>query len=255
MAAAPGVRAELVGPKVTLGIYSANLQRKKSLTEDRHCYKSIRLVDHGVVCGTCSVYIDYITRESTGHNLQITERTVHSFHVIAQSHQAYFYAWWLCPDRVSSKQRNGPSESTVQRDQLVFVHGAGGNNRMSVFVAVIVGLVWGLTNSGIQFGARQSTFRPVSDIPRWLVVAVKEHWARLLLSPAYIISQLSNWAASALLVVSLGGSRLHIATPIANAVSLASNVTCSYALGDKYDNRLLIPGLLLTILGALLIGL
>jgi hypothetical protein len=126
---------------------------------------------------------------------------------------------------------------------------------LSALTAIAVGLCWGLTNTLIRVGVVHSA-EQASTSPQWLVQKVGSHWAALLRSKTFVFSQLANWTGSVALVLCLSEASLHIATPIANAVAAAATaVSSAWWMGDKYTLALLVPGILLTILGTVLISL
>lgn len=125
----------------------------------------------------------------------------------------------------------------------------------SALAAIAVGICWGFTNTLIRVGVVQAT-EQASKCPEWLVQKVGSHWAALLRSRTFVVSQLANWAGSVALIACLGEASLHIATPIANAVAAAATAVSSvWFLQEKYALALLVPGLLLTVLGTALISL
>ena len=99
--------------------------------------------------------------------------------------------------------------------------------------------MWGATNTLIRRGVLEAELRKHSALQRQLQRAVGQEWAALLCCPRFVVPQLLNWVASALLVVSLAGSKLHVAMPVANAVSVA----CTAATGKLWmrDQMALAP--------------
>lgn len=125
---------------------------------------------------------------------------------------------------------------------------------MFSFVAIAVGICWGISNTLTRLGVVESTENSLIQ-PGWLVRAVGSHWAALLRSPLFVVSQTVNWAGSAALTVCLSDASLHIATPIANSVAAAATaVSSAVLLREKYLFSLLIPGLVLTAIGTVLIS-
>lgn len=112
----------------------------------------------------------------------------------------------------------------------------------SILACVLVGVIWGSTDQFIRLGVVQADRK----------AATGGHWARLLTTPLYVVSQLANWCGSVLLVRSLAHSELHLAGPIANAVALATNALVGLAMGHELQTRFLAPGLLFVALGVFL---
>jgi Putative transmembrane family 234 len=118
---------------------------------------------------------------------------------------------------------------------------------MAVY-ACLVGVIWGSTDAVARLGVLKAGNRRKSA-SGWAAT----HWGCLLSNPTYALAQALNWGGSALFVMLLRGSRLHVVAPVANAVSLASNVGCSVlVLRERWDLRLLLPGLLCVVIGAYL---
>lgn len=91
--------------------------------------------------------------------------------------------------------------------------------------------------------------------PPRIAALVGNHWAQLIFAQTYVLAQLLNWCASAVLVLSLKGAALHSATPLANAVTvIVTAVTSSCCLGNEFQMRWLVPGVVLTSVGAALIA-
>lgn len=111
-------------------------------------------------------------------------------------------------------------------------------------MAVLVGVCWGLTNTAVRAGVLQASTRAAkTPLHARLAQSVGQHWAGLLTTPMFIVPQALNWAASAVLVLSLAGSKLHVATPVANAVCIA--VTAALArlwIKDRLHPVLLVLG-------------
>lgn len=127
----------------------------------------------------------------------------------------------------------------------------------SLTLAVFVGVVWGLTNTCMRWGVLKAE-RPAVQHSRWhqhLTRVTGSHWSALLTTPAFVASQMINWAASALLVASLADSKLHIATPVANAVSIAvTAATGQLIANDCKKPGLLVGGVVCIAAGAALCG-
>ena len=109
-------------------------------------------------------------------------------------------------------------------------------------VAMLVGTCWGVTNAllqrGVLLAAHKAEHSPPKDaFARWL----GHHWASLLTTPGFVLAQGLNWAASAAMVLSLAGSKLHVATPVANAVSIAVTAMTARVLGQEYAHATLLP--------------
>lgn len=121
-----------------------------------------------------------------------------------------------------------------------------------MIIAIGVGIFWGVTNALMQHGISEGSQEAP---PRHLAAVVGNHWARLIFAKTYVLSQLLNWCASGILILSLKGAALHSVTPIANAVTVIANaITSSCLLGNEFRIAWLVPGVLLTSLGAALIA-
>jgi hypothetical protein len=124
-----------------------------------------------------------------------------------------------------------------------------------MLVAVLVGMCWGVTNILLRVGvlrARQST---PDSLQRALKSLVGQHWAALLSTPSFVVPQLLNWLASATLVSTLAGSKLHVAMPVANAVSIAATAATARLLGDRLQPVLLSTGVVCVAAGVALTSL
>jgi uncharacterized membrane protein YfcA len=114
--------------------------------------------------------------------------------------------------------------------------------------ACLVGLIWGSTDAVARLGVLQADTRR-NCASGWAAT----HWGSLLSTPTFALAQALNWGGSAMFVTLLKGSQLHVVTPVANAVSLASNAGCSVlVLQEHLKLRLLLPGLLCVVIGAYL---
>lgn len=124
---------------------------------------------------------------------------------------------------------------------------------MTLLAALCVGLCWGITNAYLRAGVVRAARKDAALL--YLTPLVGSHWAPLLSTPAFLLPQLLNWAASAALVALLAGSKLHVATPVANAVSIAANaLTAKLALREELDTRLVAAGSVLIAVGTTLAG-
>ena len=114
----------------------------------------------------------------------------------------------------------------------------------TAIVAVLVGICWGLTNTVVRAGVLQASTRTAkTPLQAGLARCVGQHWAGLLVTPTFIVPQALNWAASTVLVLSLAGSRLHVATPVANAVCIAVTAASARLLmKDRLHPVLLVLG-------------
>lgn len=119
-------------------------------------------------------------------------------------------------------------------------------------IAIGVGISWGITNVFMQKGVSETvTHTP----PRRIAAVVGNHWAQVISAPTYVLAQLVNWGASAVLVLSLKGAALHSATPLANAVTvIVTAIMSSFLLRNELKMHWLIPGVVLTSVGAALIA-
>ena len=120
-------------------------------------------------------------------------------------------------------------------------------------VALVVGVVWGVTNTFVRMGVLQAGEKTGQHSR--ISALVGQHWASLLSTPSFIVPQVVNWCASILMVVSLAGSKLHIATPVANGVSIAATAASGQVLlRDNLDQKLLACGVLCIAAGTALCG-
>lgn len=120
------------------------------------------------------------------------------------------------------------------------------------YVAIGVGILWGLTNALMQHGVSKAVKR---SPPARVAAVVGDHWARLIVAKTFVVAQLLNWCASAVLILYLKGASLHCVTPLANAVTVIANaIYSSCFLGHKSHLRWLVPGIVLTSVGAALIA-
>ena len=125
---------------------------------------------------------------------------------------------------------------------------------MTLLAAMGVGLCWGATNACLRPGVLRAVSRKDASTLA-LARLVGSHWAALLATPAFVVPQLLNWAASAALVTALAGSRLHVTTPVANAISIAANaITAKVAFGEDLSARLVAAGSALIVVGTALTG-
>jgi hypothetical protein len=126
----------------------------------------------------------------------------------------------------------------------------------TIAVAVLVGLCWGGTNTFVRSGVLAAEAAQRRGPAPALASMVGAHWASLLTTPSFVLPQLANWAASALMVVSLASGKLHVAQPVANAVSIAANaITARLVFKDRIDDVLLTLGVLCIGAGIVLTGL
>ena len=125
----------------------------------------------------------------------------------------------------------------------------------SLVCALLVGIMWGVTNTCIRAGvltakkavSRRSPFR------QQIACVFGAHWSLLLSTPMFIVPQLANWGASACLVMSLADNKLHVATPVANAVSVGvTAATSQLVFQDCANLPLLWCGVLCVSAGAAL---
>jgi hypothetical protein len=120
----------------------------------------------------------------------------------------------------------------------------------ALMLSVGVGFCWGVTDSYTRVGVLKAKNKQPADINKVLAQFFGLHWASLLATPSFIIPMLLNSMASIVLIQQLASSKIHIATPVANAVSIAMNAaTASFVLGENMDWRLLVPGMLCVTIG------
>ena len=111
-------------------------------------------------------------------------------------------------------------------------------------VALLVGACWGFTNTLVRVGVLRASqeAHTASTIKQALSAVVGHHWAGLLTTPSFVVPQALNWAASAVFVA---GSKLHVATPVANSTSIAATAaTARVLMGDRMQPALLSLGVL-----------
>jgi multidrug transporter EmrE-like cation transporter len=124
-----------------------------------------------------------------------------------------------------------------------------------LLLSVGVGACWGITDSYVRVGVLKAKSKRPTEINRLLTRLLGSHWASLLVTPSFIIPTLLNTAASIFLVQQLAKSQVHVATPVANAVSIAMNAaTASLVLGENMKWRLLVPGLMCVAGGVALVA-
>ena len=127
---------------------------------------------------------------------------------------------------------------------------------MTLILALAVGTCWGVTNVAIKNGVlRAEQRRQRSTSASGLSSILGQHWAALLSIPSFVLPQLVNWAASIALVLALADSKLHIATPVANAVSIAANAaTARLVFAERLNLGLVVAGSICIAVGVALTG-
>jgi multidrug transporter EmrE-like cation transporter len=74
-----------------------------------------------------------------------------------------------------------------------------------------------------------------------------------LATPAFLLPQLANLLASVLFAWTLGFTKISVAAPVANGISLAANAAADrLVLGDRLRPATGLPGLLLVLAGVTL---
>jgi hypothetical protein len=122
---------------------------------------------------------------------------------------------------------------------------------MRLLPAVIVGLLWGSTNSLIKLGSDKVRERLPAHASALRTIAA--HF----LTPAFIVPQALNQAGSVLFIYLLGyptASELSVLAPLANVLALVFNALTDLALGQRYHLLLLGSGLALVATGVVLVA-
>lgn len=121
--------------------------------------------------------------------------------------------------------------------------------------ALVVGLLWGVTNPLVKRGAAiaeaKRAARPTSSSP-----SVLSDWALWLSTPQLVLPQALNQAGSVLFTILLGKSSTSISSlvPLSNALALISTAAVDLLLGERLELRLLVPGVLLVAAGVIVCG-
>jgi hypothetical protein len=122
---------------------------------------------------------------------------------------------------------------------------------IEVAVAILVGLLWGLTNPLIKRGSVKASEKARQLASSTANAGAASAELRALLStPAFLVPQALNQCGGALFALLLGrGARVTAAVPAANGVALAANAVADAALGEPYRLELLVPGVALVAAG------
>ncbi len=121
-----------------------------------------------------------------------------------------------------------------------------------LLLCLLIGTVWGLTNTGIRLGVLQvQRKRQQRGIQIGWRAAVSELCC-LLSTPAYLIPQALNYCGSAAFAWLQTRVPLALGGPVVNAVTLAATAVADRAVGEPLDLRLALPGVALVTLGAAL---
>lgn len=112
---------------------------------------------------------------------------------------------------------------------------------LTVPTALLVGLLWGVTNSFIKQGSvrLEVSQQQGAGLCSWL-------------QPSLLTPWLLNQTGSILFVTLLASADISKAVPIANAVSIAANAVTDMCLGEQYIPHYLVPGCMLVAAGVLL---
>ena len=121
-----------------------------------------------------------------------------------------------------------------------------------LLLCLLIGTVWGLTNTGIRLGVLQVQQKRQhgTAYTGWRAAASE---ARLLLgTPAYLVPQALNYAGSAAFALLQSRVPLALGGPVVNAVTMATTAIADRAVGEPLDLRLALPGVALVAIGAAL---
>jgi hypothetical protein len=119
---------------------------------------------------------------------------------------------------------------------------------MHIWLAILIGFLWGATNPFIRRGVLIAEYtKPKNHTGISFLNAIIHH----LSTPAFAIPQLLNLSGGILFTATLSsaGADISIISPVANGVSLASNAVFDHLLGDTIDFKRVVPGLLLVFTG------
>nr|AUW34378.1 transmembrane protein 234 [Lilium longiflorum] len=110
---------------------------------------------------------------------------------------------------------------------------------------VVVGLIWGTTNSLMRRGAVLWDHRVRSSPTQSLILK----WLNLLLTWQYSMPFLINLSASASFFYILGSAPISVAVPVTNAVTFAATAVSAFLLGEEMRVGPAIIGTGLIVLG------
>jgi len=108
--------------------------------------------------------------------------------------------------------------------------------------AVLVGLIWGVTNPFIKQGSVKAEAEKAQGAHHWRC------WAQ----PSLLLPWVANQSGSVLFVLLLGSADISRLVPISNAISIAANAIVDLLCGEQYSLALLLPGCALVAAGVLL---
>ena len=123
-----------------------------------------------------------------------------------------------------------------------------------LLLCVLVGILWGSTNTFIRYGALQvqrKREQASSKAPSRIRSAFGD-LPLLLSTPSFIVPQGLNLAGSAAFSWLQGRVRLTVAGPVVNTVALAANAVADWAAGEPLQLRFAVPGVALVAVGAAL---
>ncbi|KAG0491073.1 hypothetical protein HPP92_007936 [Vanilla planifolia] len=118
---------------------------------------------------------------------------------------------------------------------------------------IVVGLVWGTTNSLMRRGAvlwdQKLRSAPQPPSGRWRIVALVCRWIELLLSWQYSVPFIINLMASAAFFYILSDSPISVAVPVTNATTFAATAMSAMLLGEEMKVGRAFLGTFLIVLG------
>ncbi len=119
---------------------------------------------------------------------------------------------------------------------------------MQLASCIIVGVLWGCTNSFIKRGSVVADIKSVDQAcdSSWSVVHL---WVNLLTTWRFLVPQALNLVGSVCFAYLLGRAPLSFVVPVTNAISLLSNAMTDWLLGEHIDLAYAAPGVLLLALG------
>ena len=123
-----------------------------------------------------------------------------------------------------------------------------------LLLCIVVGILWGATNTFIRFGAL-AVQRKRLALSRTTCAPIRSalgDLSLLLTTPSFIIPQSLNLCGSAAFTWLLGRVRLTVAGPVVNTVALTANTAADWAAGEPVQLRFALPAVALVAAGAAL---
>ena len=115
---------------------------------------------------------------------------------------------------------------------------------MQLASCVVVGVLWGCTNSFIKRGSVEAESKATPA--NWSVLNL---WYNLLSTWRFLVPQALNLLGSVAFALLLGKAPLSFVVPVTNAVSLLSNAVTDWMLGEQIDLKYAAPGVLCLAVG------